>query len=387
MTQSTSNPSLSNGSDSNATQDMPNSGMYMGQFPWPQPAYTPYPNFYYPYGVAPNAPLGTAPTYAPAAPSPDVGTGAEHHAFQAGPNGYYPPALPDVSGATYDGPYPPLTGVTPQQHLSAPPLNHQPFPSSSFPGAANHYAPPAPHQGYTHQYHGPGLPTAFAPSFVPEAPSLSVGQKRVAEDFQEHHFKRIKIGSYKINDDPLFKPVLDQYGQPDGTFVCCKDGMILHPESYRKHLKTRNHLGFKLIKYKCPEPSCAKTYTRRDACKRHWDNGCGKLAPEGARLSYSKACLRSMSFASAAPATVPATAFAYSHPCPMPVMPTSENVQIPPPAVWAMQSFGTPTVADPVLCVSQSPENDTVTEPAEDNDDEDDADFWEANEIQDAGEI
>jgi hypothetical protein len=129
------------------------------------------------------------------------------------------------------------------------------------------------------------------------------------------------------------------------------------------------------------------SYTRRDACKRHWDNGCGKLAPEGARLSYSKACLRSMSFASAAPATVPATAFAYSHPCPMPVMPTSENVQIPPPAVWAMQSFGTPTVADPVLCVSQLPVNDTVTEPAEDNDDQDDADFWEANEIQDADEI
>jgi hypothetical protein len=71
----------------------------------------------------------------------------------------------------------------------------------------------------------------------------------------------------------------------------------------------------------------------------------------------------------------------------MPVMPTSENMQISAPAVWAMQSFGTPTVTDPILCVSQSPENDTVTEPVEDNDDEDDADFWEANEIQDADEI
>ncbi|KAG1868265.1 hypothetical protein DFJ58DRAFT_911421 [Suillus subalutaceus] len=225
---------------------------------------------------------------------------------------------------------------------------------------------------------GLGSHRLLLPCLSLEQPSLSVGQKRVAEDLEGHDVKRTKIAFRRLKSDPLFKPVLDQNGRPNGTFVCSKDGVILNPQSYLKHLKTRMHLGFKLETYKCP--GCIKTYARRDACKRHWDNSCGTLAPEGARLSYADACKNSTSSASAAPVTVPTTAFTCSYPYPMPVTSMSENVQIAPPETWVAQPYGTPTVADPVLYLSQLPENDMVTEPAEDDDD---ADFWEANEIQD----
>ncbi|KAG1768447.1 hypothetical protein EV702DRAFT_720401 [Suillus placidus] len=330
MTQSTC-PSSSQGSD--ATQYTPNTDMNMGQLPWPQPAYIPHPDFYYPYGVPPNAMQGAAPPYAPVAPS-------------------------------------------------APPLYHQGIPLSSFPGATNNYAPSIPHQAYLHQHHGPGLATGSASSSVPQ--SLSAGQKRVAEDLEERDVKRTKIGSGGIKNDPLFTPVLDQHGQPDGTFVCSKDGMILRPGSYLKHLNTKKHLGFKLNKFKCP--GCPQTYTRRDACKRHWDDGCGKLAPEGSRLSYLAACQGSgMSSASVAPVTAPTTAFTFSYPYPVIATSMSWNVQITPPAACVVQSCGTPSVADLLLCLSQSPENDVVTEPAKDDDD--DPDFWEANEIRDVHEM
>ncbi|KAG1885121.1 hypothetical protein F4604DRAFT_152881 [Suillus subluteus] len=384
MTQSTSHPSSPNDSDSsNAAQYMSNTGMPMGQFPYPQLAYIPHPGFYYPYGVAPNALHGAAPSYAPVAPSPGVGAGVEHHAFQAGPNGYYPPAEADVTNV---GPNPPLTeAAPPPQCPSAPPPYHQPFPSNSFPGAGNPCAPPAPHQGYLPQNHEPGLPTTFAPLFVPQAPSWSVGQKRVAEDLEGRDAKRTKQTFRRLRSDPLFKPVLDQNGQPNGTFVCSQDGLIINPQSYLKHLKTRMHLGFKLERYKCP--GCIKTFARRDSCKRHWDDIHGKLAPEGARQSYADACKNSTSSASAAPVTVPTTPFTYSHPYPMPFMSMPENMQIAPPTAWVTQSYGTPTVADPGLYLPQPPENNMVTEPAEDNDDEDDADFWEVNEIRDVDEM
>ncbi|KAG1814005.1 uncharacterized protein BJ212DRAFT_1482351 [Suillus subaureus] len=378
MTQSTSHPSSSNDSDSsNAAQYMPNTGMYMGQLPWPQPAYIPHLGFYNPDNVEPNAPHGDAPSYAPVAPSPDAGAGVEHHAFQAGPNGYYPPAVADVSGATYVGPYPPLTQTAPPpQHPSAPPLCRQSFPSSSFPGAANPYTPPEPYQEYIHQNHAPWLSAPFAPLFVPRAPSLSVGKKRVAEGLEERGVKRTKIVSSRIKNDPLFKPVLDQHGQPNGTFVCSKDGIILNPESYLKHLKTKNHLGFKLERYKCP--GCIKTYARRDACKRHWDDEILRVLASAAPVTMPTA-----------PVTAPTTAFTYSYPYPMPVTSMSGNGPIAFPAAWVAPSYGTPTVADPVLCLSQSPENNMVTEPTEDEDedDEDDADFWEANEIRDTDEM
>ncbi|KAG1778447.1 hypothetical protein EV702DRAFT_1196436 [Suillus placidus] len=124
-------------------------------------------------------------------------------------------------------------------------------------------------------------------------------------------------------------------------------------------------------------------YTRRDACKRHWDDGCGKLAPEGARLSYAAAaCQVSMGFAPVAPVAAPTMAFTYCYPYPMPVASMSQNVQVAPPAASVdAQPHGTPSFLDPALCLSQPRENDTVTEPVEDEDD--DAEFWEANEIRD----
>ncbi|KAG1868271.1 hypothetical protein DFJ58DRAFT_742663 [Suillus subalutaceus] len=285
MTQSTPHTSSSHGSEpSNAAQYTPNTGMHMDQFPWPHPAYIPHPGLYYPYGV-PIAPHGAAPPYAPVVPSPDVGSGVAHHASQTGQHGYYPPAVADVTNVSQ---YPPLTeAAPPPQHPSAPPLYHQAFPSSVSPGAIIPYAPPTPHQGYL-QHHGPGLPTGFTPLFT--------------GNVKKRNVKRTKIWLDKIKDDPLFKPVLDQSGQHYGTYVCSKDGMVIRPGSYKHHITTAKHVGNKLTLFKCP--LCPKTYTRRDACKRHWDERCGKLAADGARLSYRAACQRFMSSASASPETM-----------------------------------------------------------------------------------
>ncbi|KAG2044623.1 hypothetical protein BDR03DRAFT_977451 [Suillus americanus] len=339
MTQFTPHTSSSHGSEpSNAVQYMPNTGMHMDQFPWPHPAYIPHPDFYYPYGM-PIAPHGAAPPYAHVTPSP--GSGVAHHASQTGQHGYHPPAVSNVANV---GPYPPLTeAAPPPQHPSAPPLYHQAFPSSAFPGATIPYVPPAPHQGYLHQHHGHGLPTGFTPSFVSQAPNLSVGQKRVAEDLEKRDVKRIKICFERIKNDPLFKPMLDQYGQHYGTYVCSKDGMVIRPGSYKHHIKTAKHIGYKLTLFKCP--LCPETYTRRDACKRHWDDGCGKTAADGARLSYSAACQRSMSSASASPVGAPTAAFTFS--LPATTMTTSDSS---PPET--MSTEATEDAPNPDSCVA-----------------------------------
>ncbi|KAG1886104.1 hypothetical protein F4604DRAFT_1724618 [Suillus subluteus] len=78
--------------------------------------------------------------------------------------------------------------------------------------------------------------------------------------------------------------------------------MVIRPGSYKHHITTAKHIGHKLTLFKCP--LCPKTYTRRDASKRHWDERCGKLAADGARLSYKAACQRFMSSASASPETM-----------------------------------------------------------------------------------
>ncbi|KAG1886082.1 hypothetical protein F4604DRAFT_1675754 [Suillus subluteus] len=129
MTQYTIHASSSHGFDSsNVTQYMPNTGMYMGQVPWPQPAYIP-PGYaparpHFPHGgVSRNGTNGTAPPHAPVAPSSGVGPGVPPHAFQAGQNGHYPPATANVLRATCVGPYPPLTAAAPpQQHPSVLPI-------------------------------------------------------------------------------------------------------------------------------------------------------------------------------------------------------------------------------------------------------------------------
>ncbi|KAG1904498.1 uncharacterized protein F5891DRAFT_1183918 [Suillus fuscotomentosus] len=340
--------------------------------------YTPNTCFYYPYDVSANGTHSAPPSYAPVAPSPSVGAGVVHHAFQTGQNGYYPPPGADVSCATYGGPYSLPTAAThPPQDPSATPLYHQPM---SFPGAANPYAALIPHQGYLHQNHGPVLATSSAFSSLPQAPSIS--QKGVAEHFHHCDVKQAKIAPGGMKNDPLFTPVLDQLGQPNGTFVCSRDGMVLNSGSYLKHLKTKKHLGFKLEKFKCS--GCSKTYTRRDAYKRHLINSkCGQTAV-GAPPPYS-ASQDSTSSASAAPAMAPTTTLTYSHPYPMFAASMSQNVEIAPPAAYISQSCGTPSFANPAV-FSRLPENDMVTEPAED-DNNDETAFWDANEIKDGHEM
>ncbi|KAG2099825.1 uncharacterized protein F5147DRAFT_331674 [Suillus discolor] len=290
MIQSTPHPSSPHGSDSsNATQYMPNTGMYMGQFPWPQPACIPYPGHapahpYYPYSVPLNGTHGAPPSYAPVAHSPGVGAGVAHHVFQTGQNGYCPCAVTNVSLVTYVGPYlPPTAAALPPQGPPAPPLYHQPF--LSFPAAANPCASPIPHQRYLHQHNGTGLVTDSAS----QAPSVSLIQRHMAEYLHHRYIKQTKIGSGGIKNDPLFKPVLNRLGEPNGSYVCSKDGMLLRsPASYFKHIRTQRHLGFKLQKFKCP--GCSKAYTTSDSYKKHLENGnCEQSTDVGALPLYPTA--------------------------------------------------------------------------------------------------
>ncbi|KAG2096315.1 uncharacterized protein F5147DRAFT_656630 [Suillus discolor] len=96
-----------------------------------------------------------------------------------------------------------------------------------------------------------GLVTGSASPSLPQAPSLSVGEKRVVEDLQDRNVKRIKMGSGKIEDDLLFplgqEPMLDQYGRHNGRYVCYKDSVkLVRPGCHKRHLKTEKHLGYKL---------------------------------------------------------------------------------------------------------------------------------------------
>ncbi|KAG2136492.1 uncharacterized protein EDB93DRAFT_780345 [Suillus bovinus] len=190
-----------------------------------------------------------------------VDAGVVHHTFQAGQHGHCLTAVTDLSHATRAGPNPPL--------IASAALPQQPSEASS------------------------------ASSFLPQAP------KRVAEDLQDPNVKRIKIGSGKIVNDPLFKPVLNRCGQYDGDyFMCSKDGLVIRPGNYEQHIKTARHLDHELMLFGCPR--CRKTFARQDVCKRHWDDICGKLAAhDGVQLSYSAACKASISFASASPMRVP----------------------------------------------------------------------------------
>ncbi|KAG1773221.1 hypothetical protein EV702DRAFT_1201103 [Suillus placidus] len=82
-----------------------------------------------------------------------------------------------------------------------------------------------------------------ASSFLPQAQSLSVGQKRVAEDLEECDAKRINMGSGGTNNDRYLKPVLYQYGQRDGTYRCYKDASVRRPGGHMYHTKTAEHLS------------------------------------------------------------------------------------------------------------------------------------------------
>ncbi|KAG1849885.1 hypothetical protein DFJ58DRAFT_445959 [Suillus subalutaceus] len=146
---------------------------------------------------------------------------------------------------------------------------------------------------------------AAAPPYAP------VGQKHFAEDLEDSETKRIKMGSGDINNDPYFKPVLDQYGQHDGTYVCSKDGMVVRPGSHIYDVKTAKHLCCGLVLLQCP--LSPETCTRRGVCKRHWDDGCRKLAAEGTP-PYSATYQGSMGSASASSVGVPTAAFTFSLP-------------------------------------------------------------------------
>jgi hypothetical protein len=198
--------------------------------------------------------------------------------------------------------------------------------------------------------------------------------------------------------------VLDKHGLHNGKFKCTKDGAVLFPESYLKHLRTTKHLGFKLEKFKCP--GCPKKcvsdfsilarliinvvviirYARRDAWKRHFDNSkCEKAVAGGPPPSFSPGPA-SASSDIVAPVMAPTMAFTFSHPCYPTAMPVPQHVQAVPPAAGAPQPWALPTFAVPGPCLPQ-PQNNTVAEPVEDDEDDfDDPDFWENNEIWDADE-
>jgi hypothetical protein len=147
------------------------------------------------------------------------------------------------------------------------------------------------------------------------------------------------------------KPVLNRLGHPKGTYRCSKDGMIINPESYLRHIQTIKHLGYKKARFQCP--GCFKTYVSQlskcahllinvvfiryvalQHCKRHFDSSeCGQSAAGGPPPSFliSEA---STSSASDAPATVPAVPFTYAHPN---LASMSQITQIAPPPAHVTQ--------------------------------------------------
>jgi hypothetical protein len=145
--------------------------------------------------------------------------------------------------------------------------------------------------------------------------------------------------------------------------------MVLRPESYRRHIKTKQHVGHKLARFKCP--ICDRTYvsqlskyahllinivvirfSRGDSYKRHYTGRlCERLAAGRPEISFST----SEASASDAPATVPEVPFTYA---PNPTFAVSM-----------------PAVIDPKLGPSQPSETGVVAEPAAA--DEDDPEFWE----------
>ncbi|KAG1771231.1 hypothetical protein EDD22DRAFT_604189 [Suillus occidentalis] len=318
MIQSTSHFSSRCSDSSNGTQYTPNADMYMGQFPSVQSAHIPYTGSttysYYPYGVLPNGTHGAAPLDAPVAPSPGVGAGVAHPAFQAGPGGCYPP--------------PTATAPT-TQHPFAPPMCHQFIPSNSFPGTTTPDPPGISHQTHLHQYHGAGLATDSPSPSLPQAPRISVGQKRVAQDLEDHNVKRtkvVKVNQPKTNikNDPCFTPVLNRFGQHDGDYICSRDGRVIRSDYYKQHVRMGIHVHGPTV-YECH--LCGKTFTRRKSCRKHWDSRCGKLlvAAGGVPMSYSDACRHFKSSASASLVEKAAMAFTFR----LPTTATTSDISLP----------------------------------------------------------
>ncbi|KAG1853861.1 hypothetical protein C8R48DRAFT_675786 [Suillus tomentosus] len=350
MTQST--PPASSPHSSNSSEAASGStSTHMGQLPGPEPAYIPYPGYatYHSYGVPPHWTRGPAPPYTHVVPSTDAGAGVAHHAFQAGQNGHYPPAVGDVPRATQIGQYLPPNAAAPPPARTP---HHQPF--SSIPGGMNpHACAPPIHQAIFNQHHGPELSMGSASSSLPQAPSCQVRRRRKA--------KKSATSLHKIYSDPLFTPVLDEYGQPTGKFVCSIDGKKIGPHGYHRHTMSIKHQGSELKRIKCS--LCSKSYTRGDSYKRHVDNGTCKRATAVVAPPSFPASQDSRSCASPAPVAAPTMVFAYACPYPRFAPLMSQNVQ-----------SGTPSFTTTVT-VSQ------LEEEEEEEEEEDDSDFWEANEI------
>ncbi|KAG2070918.1 hypothetical protein BDR04DRAFT_575184 [Suillus decipiens] len=166
---------------------MPNTGMYMGQFHWPQPAYIPSYAPAHPYhpGVLPNEMHGAAPTYV--APSPGVGAGVanmrskrDHMVTTPCSNRCL------VWHSCWSIPTAKCGCSSPTTRIRAPSI------PSTFPIDLFQELPHAlhiPHQGCLNQYHGPPLATGSAFSFLPQVSSFSVSLERVAQYLEGGNFK------------------------------------------------------------------------------------------------------------------------------------------------------------------------------------------------------
>ncbi|KIK38142.1 hypothetical protein CY34DRAFT_407763 [Suillus luteus UH-Slu-Lm8-n1] len=276
-------------------------------------------------------------------------------------------SVPNVGLYQFPGPPPAhIPGFHYSLPHATPGATLQNAPANAFTGAANMHAPFVNHQG-------PVFVMGFAPPVASQAP----GKKRAAGVLNGPPAKRANTGPSAMKDDPLFEPILDQHGQPNGKFRCLKDGMVLNPDSYQKHLKTKKHRGSKLEKYACP--GCLKTYGRRDACKRHYyASACGRSRaglPEPPFLAVPAAGNSNL----VPSVVVPTMTFTFYHTYATPV---PQHAQTALPAADAPQPRGTPAFAAPDPALFQLA-NDTVPEPAEDDKD---AEFRDNNEMRDADE-
>ncbi|KAG1743764.1 hypothetical protein EDD22DRAFT_919974, partial [Suillus occidentalis] len=198
----------------------------------------------------------------------------------------------------------------------------------------------------------PVFATGFAPPVAPQA----AGKKRAAGVLNGPPTKRANTGPSAIYADPLFEPILDQHGQPNGKFRCLKDGM--------KHAY----------------PVCLRTYGRRDSCKRHYyASACGRSMaglPEPSFLAVPAAGNSNL----VPPVVVPTMHFTYHHPYAMTV---PQHAQTALPAAGAAQPWGMPAFAAPGPALPQ-PANDTVPEPTKDDEEHKDAEFRDNNETRGA---
>lgn len=343
------NPSASTDPSSKYAPNVPSAThlpiVYMDHLARPQHAYLHQPRPATAQAVPPNMTHDAARPSAPVASVPGVSSGSVHNPSQAAPQFYYPSTVVfNVYVTQAMNPNRPLPAAAPPQRQSVPTLSNDRL---SFPGAT------APYAGHgAHQKIPPPLSL-----FMSQETNLSTGQKRVGDDLEDRKVKRTKVGSCHIWKDTNFKPEpeLDEEGRQ--KFKCSIDQEVILPESYRKHIKSKMHVGDEVEMYGCS--LCSRSYTRYDAFQRHFK--------KHAEPSYSITGQGSMSAASASPVAVPTMQFTFRSKPTATAMPSGsttpnamENVKIEPPVDEITQSQDTTSVADPVVhpvaSSSQSPD-------------------------------